>query len=884
MLVGALKVAAGFMAVAIVGAIVLLATTIAVYRSYANGLVTPQEMAVNHPSAGAKILDRNGKLLYQYIDDKEGLRDPVKLEDVSPAFLAATIATEDWNFFDNPGVNHNGLFRAVVENLNPFQKNKELLKGGGGSSITQQLVKNVYISQDDRSKRSLDRKIKEIVYAIELTKRYPKEQILEWYVNQISYGGIYSGVEAASQGYFGKPAKDLTLAEAALLAGIPQSPAAYDPISNPEEAIQRRNEVLTLLEKRGRILIGNGLYFVPNKDEIEAAKQAPIELQQQRFPIEAPHFVLTYVGPKLEAMFGKDAILHDGLTVTTTLDLDLQNQVNDILDKSINRYEAVSNTHNGAVVIIAPKTGEILTMIGSRDYYRDDIDGQVNNLLAKNSPGSSFKPFVYMTAFIKDGWSPGTIIQDTPIVYHEVSGASFQPQNPIKNSYKGNIPIREALAESLNVPAFKTAAIVGVDDVVSMAKKMGFSTFDSQYGPSIAIGGVDIAALDLAYGYTILANNGVMVGSNAVAPESADERELDPIAILHVEDRNGLVRYDAASQRSQRRIVPPQYPWLITSILTDPQAVCATFGCGGLNVPGYQVAVKTGTSEPFDPNGPYADRYGETWAFGYTPDFVVGVWAGNADNAPISNLYSTSIAFPAMRDSMLAAYNGRPETPFEQPPGVYRTSTCVNAPSLPGVIFAPAPAFPKLDVGGGRPGPCTNDWAAQPSTNAGVQPQVTQPGAQASPQPGTQAIDSRTGQPADASTPPEFIEIRPTETASPEPTATTVAPTNTPAATSPAGRAGRATASITSPGGGPVSGVVAIQGTASSPNMQYYRVEYSGAGSGWTSLGQWSSPVSGDTLATWSTLGLPKGQYTLRLTVQDARLGATVSTVTVTVS
>jgi membrane peptidoglycan carboxypeptidase len=836
-----LKVMAALAVASVVAVIVLLAVVIAVYRSYANGLVPPDQMAVNHPSAGAKILDRNGKLLYQYVDDKEGLRDPVSLDQVSPAFLAATIATEDYTFFTNPGVSHSGLIRAALENLNPFQDNKELLRGTGGSSITQQLVKNVYISPDERSKRSIDRKLREVVYAIELTKRYDKDQILDWYVNQINYGGIYSGVEAASEGYFGKPAKDLTLAEAALLAGIPQSPAAYDPVSNPEGAMRRRNEVLTLLEERGRVQIGHDVYFVPNHDEIEAAKREPIEVHRQNFPIEAPHFVLTYVGPMLERMYGEDALLHDGLTVTTTLDLDLQDQVSDILNKWISQYERASNTHNGAVVILEPKTGEILVMLGSRDYYNDAIDGQVNNLLAKNSPGSSFKPFVYMTAFMKLGWSPGTVIQDTPITYHEVNGSNFSPQNPIKNSYHGNISVRNALGNSLNVPAFKTAAITGVDDVVAMAKKMGFTTFDSQYGPSIAIGGVDIAALDLAYGYTVLANNGVMVGQSEVAPDSPDQRELDPIAFLKVVDGKGKVLFDAEKARKQRRIVPAEYPWLVTSILTDPNAVCLTFGCGGLNVPGYQVAVKTGTSEPFDPNGPNADKYGETWAFGYTPDFVVGVWAGNSDNSPVSNLFSTSIAFPTMRDAMLAAYKGRPQTPFTQPPGVYRTSTCINAPALPSVIYAPAPAFPKLNVGPGRPGPCANDWAARPAGAPAPAPAV-----QESVPAGTQAVDKRTGLPADPSTPPEFVELRPS--------GADATPTASPSATS-TPRAG-GVAVITSPSGGRVSGTVQVRGSAASPQMQYYRLEYSLPGGGWASIGQWSTPVSGGTLATWSTAGL----------------------------
>jgi membrane peptidoglycan carboxypeptidase len=866
---GGMKVLVGATAVVVVGTIVLFAVSIAFYSSYANDLVPPDEYFVNHPSAGAKIYDRNGKLLYQFLDDREGLRYPVDLKDVSPAFLAATIATEDYNFFDNPGVNHTGLVRAAVENLNPFNDD-DLLEGTGGSSITQQLVKNVYITAEDRSKRSLERKFREVVYAIELTKRYSKDQILEWYVNQISYGGIYSGVEAASQGYFGKPAKELTLAEAALLAGIPQSPAAYDPHAFPEAAAQRRNEVLDLMVKHPDIAIGQDLKFVPNLEEIEAAKQAPVQVRKQRFDIEAPHWVLTYVGPQLEQMYGRDALLHDGLEVTTSLDLEMQYKAQEILERWIREFEH-SNTHNGSMMIMEPSSGEILVFIGSRDYYREDIDGEVNNLLAPNSPGSSFKPFVYMTAFQNLGWSPATIIQDTPITYREDNGVVFQPLNPNVRSYAGNITIRNALGNSLNVTAFKTAATLGVGEVVAQAKKMGFTTLDGQYGPSVAIGGVDLAPLDLTYGYSILANAGVMVGHEEIAAEKADERNLKPISILRVMDKGGNIRFDADQHRQRRRVASEADTFMITDILSDPAATCTTFGCGGIQVPGYKVSVKTGTSSPYAPTGPDANKIGETWAFGYTKDFVVGVWAGNSDNSPIVNIFSTSISFRAMRDAMLLAYNGRPQTPTTPPASVTRSGTCVNAPSLPSSLLSNASGR-SFASGPGRVGACANDWVARPDTTTGLNPNRGP-----SPEPasaGTQAIDRRTGRPADANTPPEFVEMRPVETPAPQPAA------------QPTATASRAAANvaISSPSGGNVSGPVQIRGSANSPNMQFYRLDVSTTGGAWSSLGQWSTPVSGGTLASWSTAGLAPGDYTLRLTVQDAVLGAITSTVRVRVN
>lgn len=807
---------------------------ISIYNNYADDLVPPEVVYVNRPSAGAKIFDRNGVLLYEFVDDKDGIRIPVPLEQIAPVFIAATIATEDSSFFSNPGVNPRGLARAGWENFSPFASGNGILKGTGGSSITQQLAKNLFIESEERMKRSIDRKAREIVYALEMTREYPKEQILEWYVNQISYGGLYNGVEAASRGYFGKPASELTLAEAALLAGIPQSPAAYEPRDNPEIALVRRNSILDLMLRHGTIQIGEHTFFEVDPVAVEAAKQEPVQVLERNFLVEAPHFVFNQVQPQLEALFGKESVARGGLIVTTSLDLALQNQARAILERWISNVENFSRSRNGAMTIIDPRTGEILVYIGSRDYWRDDIDGNVDNLTALNSPGSSFKPFVYLTGFLKHGWSPATLLDDRPTSYRESDGTVFTPVNPVPGSYQGQITIRGALGNSLNVPAFNAALAIGVPDIVAMARQMGFTSLTGQYGPAISIGGVDLRALDLAVGYAVLANGGIMSGQNAIAPSGRDQRDIQPVTILRVEDGKGNVLFDVDQHRAHRRVAPAEHVYLITDILSDPRAQCMTFGCGGLSVPGHRVAVKTGTSSPFDPNGPYRGMIGETWAFGYTPDVVVGVWAGNSNNAPIVNIYSTTIAFQSMRDAMLAYYNGRPSTPFRQPPGVVESATCTarNAPCAGTDLIVQAVYSTRLDA------------AAE--------------GGQASLQ----------GTPGPEGTP--TAEPTPSD---PETTATQA----------PRRQAAQAV-SITSPSGGSVSGAVQITGSASSPNMRFYRLEF-GAGaspSAWSSIGQWSTPVLGGSLGTWVTHGLTPGTYTIRLVVQDAVQGPIVSTVTVT--
>ncbi|HEY7465755.1 MAG TPA: transglycosylase domain-containing protein, partial [Dehalococcoidia bacterium] len=870
----------------------LVITGIIVYNSYANDLVPPDELAINEPSFGAKILDRNGKLLYEYVDDRAGLRRPVPLENVAPAFLAATIATEDNSFFTNPGINLKGLIRAGWENT----LGGSVFEGSGGSSITQQLVKNVYIPVEARQERfsseGIDRKLKETVYAIELTQRYSKEQVLEWYVNQISYGGVYNGVEAAAQGYFGKPAKDLTLAEAALLAGIPQCPSCYDPVNDPEAATERRNQILDIMANHGRTQIGEDAFFEPTPEEIAAAKAEPIAISEKRFPIEAPHFVLQYVQPLLEALprIGREAIFRDGLVVTTTLDLDMQQQFQQIMENRITApvspgssqtFEELSNSHNGSMMEIDPKTGEIIVMVGSRDYWNEDIQGKNNNATACNSPGSSFKPFAYITTFEKLGWGPSTLILDTPVIYKDDTHGDFLPKDPIPSTMKP-MTIRNALGNSMNIPANKAAAAVGADQIVETAKRVGFAeTFrygtggcstGFGYGPAIATGGVDVTLEEMMFGYSVLANAGIMRGVEPIIPHPKGERDIDPVAILKITDAAGETRYDVEEHRKQKRVIDAEYTYLIWDIVTDSSSQCLTFGCGGITINSYKTGVKTGTSEPFNRGDRCAGLIGETWAFGYSPDLVVGIWAGNSDNDCVQHIYSTSISWRSVNDAVKAAHANLPTTAMERPPGIVEAEVCVPSGLLPSPLCGQTTKglFAKQKL------PSEQDTWWQNVT-----------------------IDTRTGLVATSTTPSQY---RRTQVAlvPPESLLQTdedksaweewAKELNVPLAgqgvglgVAGAGDPNGSAVLLLPRNGQNVSGVVQILGRAVSPDFQLYKLEY-GAGANptkWTTILANPNPIETGTIGAWNTDGLPDGDYTLRLVVQDARRGDQAASVVI---
>ncbi|MDA1010904.1 MAG: transglycosylase domain-containing protein, partial [Chloroflexi bacterium] len=666
------------------------------YDEFAAEVVPPEELIAQQSRGGAVILDRNGEVLYEFVDELSGLRRPVTLSQISQHLIDATIAVEDPTFYENNGLNVRGLFRAAVENFAPFLVGDgEFFGGSGGSSITQQLAKNIYIPREQRLERSIERKLKETVIALELTEQYEKDQILEWYLNSISYGGIYTGIEAAAQGYFGKSASELTLAEASLLAGIPQSPARYNPfgpdnfdettrqLSPTSLAKARQLEVLRLMTERGFI----------TQAQSEPALRAPFRFRQARFEIEAPHFVLGRISDEITERFGARALYDQGLVVTTTLDLNLQKMAESILEEHVADFGEQAGLFNGAFVAIDPLRGEILTYVGSRDYFRDDIEGRNDNAVALNSPGSTLKPFAFMTAFM-GGWGTGTGVIAAPFeIIDFATGEGFAPRDPI-SQVLGPITAASALGNSLNTTAIKTIMAAGVPQTIQTLKRMGYTTLDNPggYGPALVTGGGEITLLDQVYAYSVLASNGLMRGSDAITTRALDpgERTLEPAAILLVQDPEGRVLYEYDTPQEQR-VVAAEYPYLVTSILSDGSNQCITYGaCGALGLPnGYPSAAKTGTSEPFEDSR----NIGETWTIGYTPHLVAGIWAGNADNAPIQGITSTSVSLRGWKAFMVQALDYLELAPaqFERPPGITSREVCWPSGKLP------TPACPNIN-------------------------------------------------------------------------------------------------------------------------------------------------------------------------------------------
>jgi membrane peptidoglycan carboxypeptidase len=822
----------------------LAATTYVVYQSYADDLIPPDEQIAKLPNGGARILDRNGVPLYEFLDDKSGLRDPVKINQISLYLIAATIDTEDTSFFDNPGVNIRGIAAAAIENLSPLESAPGFLEGRGGSSITQQLVKNIYFTQEERQKRSIKRKIRETVYALELTKQYPgiegKLQILEWYLNSISYGNVFIGIQAASQGYFGVDAQDLTLPQAALLAGVPSCPSCYDPFNDPDSAVRQRNRVLYRMYEEGDL----------TGEQFWLAAAEPLQLNPKNFGVTAPHFVFNVVQPQLEQLFGAEALKRDGLVVYTTLDSGLQDEAQNILNGWIDEFEESSGGHNGAVVAMEPSSAQILAYVGSRDYFNEEIQGQNDMAAALNSPGSSFKPFTYITAFMNLGWGPGTLVLDAPIPSKYWDGKN-PPRNPVAHS--GPITLRNALGNSLNIPAVKVILAVGVEKVIEQAKRMGITSLDGrQLGPSMTVGGVDITLADMVYGYTAFPNLGIQKGIETTVARPPGNRELDPISILRVEDREGNILYpiidgQPAEQPVPRevRVAPAQEAYMINSILSDGSAFCLTYGCGGLSI-GRPAAFKTGTSEPYETIG----LIGETWTFGYTPQIVVGSWFGNADNTPMRNISSASVSYRATRDTLLAYLDDKPVEQFQNPGGLARAATCVPSG------LKPTPACPIVSP---------EDWLVQAPVEDDNWWQM-------------ERIDTRTGEPADDDTPSRFVRERRmlripdglSEFLRDEALGWqyVVAAAQPPPEEDP--QTGGDVEIVSPQETDRIEGVTPIAGTATSEDFESYRLEFrSDADTEWTLLSRNVAPVTDDTLGSWDTRGLPTGAYTLRLVVTD---------------
>ena len=578
-----------------------------------------------------KILDRNGKLLYDIYANQN--RTPVQLNDIPLYLRQGTVAIEDKNFYKHQGFDPVGMVRGF---LRIFTKGRM----AGGSTLTQQLVKNVLLTND----RTIIRKIKEFVITLQIEKKYSKDQILQMYLNEVPYGGTSWGVSAASETYFGKEVKDLTLDECAILAGLPQSPSRYSPYSSTTTAyIERTKDVLRRMQEDEYI----------TKEQYSSAVESlgSVEFKEKGTSMNAPHFV-QYVEKILEENYGQTAVEQGGLVVTTTLDMDLQEKAQQIVTDEIAKVEKQHIT-NGAAVVLNPETGEILAMVGSKNFFADDYDGQVNVTTSLRQPGSSFKPFTYVTAF-KEGYSPATLLMDVPTSFPGGDGQpDYVPVN-YDDKFVGPIQIRYALANSRNVPAVKMLAKVGIKDVLETATDMGITTLPpttdtlKRVGLSLTLGGGEVKLIDMTVAYSAFVNGGYRV---------------DPVSILKVVDMNGKVLEDNTPQKGKQVLTSGQ-AFLVNSILSDNEARTPTFGANSyLNVNG--VMVKTGTTNDKKDN----------WTIGGNSKAMVGVWGGNNDNSSMLNVASgVSGASPIWHGIIVQAIKGKPAVSFKVPDDINQIS------------------------------------------------------------------------------------------------------------------------------------------------------------------------------------------------------------------
>jgi 1A family penicillin-binding protein len=605
-----------------------------------------------------KIYDRNGRLLYEVLDPRAGRRTRVPLSELPLNLQHAMLAVEDASFYQNPGVDPAGIVRALWQNI----RAGEIVSGA--STITQQLARELLLSKDESASRSVTRKLREMVLALRLTQAYPKDKILEMYLNEVYFGQLSYGAEAAARTYFGKPARDLDLAESALLAGLIQSPAAYNPLVNLDAAQARQKVVLDLMVKHR---------YITGRDESLALAE-PLHFIG-RDPngfgntsgLLAPHFV-TYVRNLLEEEYGAEAVNHGGLRVITTLDLNLQERAEAVVKYNVDelarrtRQESAPdyNLHDAALVAVKPDTGEILALVGSADYFDAGIDGAVDVALANRQPGSAIKPITYATAFARD-LTPATVVSDVPTTFLTKENEPYEPLN-YDQVWHGPISLRTALATSSNMAAVKVLDHVGIDAMIKTAKALGISTFDDsdRFGLALTLGGGEVKLLELTAAYAAFANGG---------------KRVEPIAILSVNGERQATRGDQRPEGvpAGPPAVSPQVAYLISNILSDDGARIPAFGEDSILNLSRPAAAKTGTTTDFRDN----------WTVGYTPDLAVGVWAGNADNEPMYKVTGITGAAPIWHDFMEEALKGTPPRDFPRPDGIIDVEICETSGLLP---------------------------------------------------------------------------------------------------------------------------------------------------------------------------------------------------------
>ncbi len=583
-------------------------------------------------SSSTKIFDRTGEVLLFDVH-KDVKRTNVLFEEMGAHIKNATVAIEDADFYNHKGIRITSIIRAILSNISGIGQTQ------GGSTITQQLVKNTLLTQ----KKTYTRKIKEWVLAIKIDRSMPKEKILEHYLNEAPYGGTIYGIEEASKTYFNKTAFDLTLAESAYLAAIPQAPTTLSPYGkNKTKLEERKNLVLS------RMLAVN---FISQEEHDQAKTEVVTFSPQETIGIKAPHFVF-FIKEYLEQKYGADVVENGGLKVTTTLSYDLQQKGEQIVKEGALENQKNWDGSNASLVAIDPKTGHILTMIGSRDYFDKEIDGNYNVATALRQPGSSFKPFIYATAFNK-GFTPDTVLFDLPTEFQSTCNAygkatpghsqadCYMPQN-YDGKHRGPMSLRNALGQSINIPAVKLFYLAGLRDSLKTAEEMGISTLTdvSRYGLTLVIGGGEVSLLDITSAYGVFANNG---------------KRNNYTGILKVEDSSGKVLEEW--RPNEREVLPKNVALTISDILSDNIARTPTFGANSvLQIPGKDIAVKTGTT----------NSNKDAWTVGYTPSVVVGVWAGNNDNKPMKK-GGSAVAGPIWNKFIAEALKILPDEKFEAP-------------------------------------------------------------------------------------------------------------------------------------------------------------------------------------------------------------------------
>ncbi len=634
-------------------------------------------------AGSTKIYDRTGNILL-YDVNQNAKQQVVSFDKISPNIKNATIAIEDEKFYSHSGIELTSILRAIWVDI------KTLKFSQGGSTITQQVIKNALLTTDKR----ISRKVKEWVLSLKLEKVMSKDDILNLYLNGTSYGSNYYGVEEASENYFGKSAADVSITEAAYLAALPQAPSRYSPYGNHLDLLEaRKNLVLFKMNQNG---------FITN-EQYEAAKKEKITFKKQDdHSVKAPHFVM-FIKEYLEEKYGEDMVKNGNLKVVTTLDYEMQKKAETTVKEYALKNVENFGAQNAGLVAMDPTTGQILSMVGSRDYFDDKIEGNFNVTLAHRQPGSSFKPFAYATAFNK-GYTPETVLFDVPTEFSTTCDANSNPLSPgatcynpenYDHNYRGPMSLRNALAQSINIPAVKVLYLAGMKDTLTTAQQMGITSLSNvnQYGLTLVLGGGEVSLLEMTSAYGVFANNGLR---NAYT------------GILKVTDKKDTVLEEYKPDATQ--VLPEQTALLINDILHDNNARLALNGPGSpTDFPNREVALKTGTTNDAR----------DAWILGYTPHIVVGAWAGNNDNKPMvrrPGATSGLIIAPMWRSFMNQILTDYPTESFKRPEptnlslkpvlrGEYLVPDTFGIPQIHSILYwvnkndptGPAPSNPSAD-------------------------------------------------------------------------------------------------------------------------------------------------------------------------------------------